>query len=102
MSAEARAVTVSEGPGDALARLEADGFIFRVGTTFKTRRGWQRAMARAAVALYEQGDAGDDLRVPITLALLQSKPEKYEDELLAELVEALLPIESAALGLLAR
>ena len=103
MSAEARAVSFEEDETNvALARLEADGFIVRVASTWKTSRRWQQAMARAAVALYEKGDAGDDLRVPIVLALLEAYSGKLEDDRLVELVEAMLPIEAAALGLAPR
>jgi len=99
MSAEARAVSGNENETNtALARLEADGFIFRAPRAWRTSRRWQQAMARAAVALYEMGDAGDDLRVPIALALVETYAGKLGDETLAELVEAMLPIEAAALG----
>ena len=55
-------------------------------------------MARAATALYETGDPGDDLRVPIALALLDTYQSSLDDEILAELVEAMLPIEATSLG----
>ncbi len=83
----------------ALARLETDGFIERRGDHLRTSRRWQRAMAKAAVELYEAGDPGDDLRVPIVVALLQMYQASVEDEVLADFVEAILPIELAALGL---
>ncbi len=100
MLAEARAVSENENETNAaLARLEADGFIVRAADAWRTSRRWQQAMARAAVALYEKGDAGDDIRVPIALALLEAYADKLDDETLAELVDAMLPIELAALGL---
>ena len=100
MSAEARTSTQSEGQvGAPMARLEADGFIVRNGDGWKTSRRWQQAMARAAVTLYDQGDPGDDLRVPIVVALLDVYRGELDDENLAELVEAMLPIETASLGI---
>jgi hypothetical protein len=86
----------------ALARLEADGWIERQGAAWRTSRRFQGAMARAAAALYEAGDPGDDLRVPIALALLEGYRAKVQDEILAELVEAMLPIELVSLGFVQR
>lgn len=82
----------------ALARLETDGFIERRGERICTSRRWQQAMARAAVKLYAAGDPGEDLRVPIALALVEMYQDRIEDELLFELIEAMLPIEVASLG----
>ena len=56
-------------------------------------------MARAAAKLYEQGDAGEDLRVPIAFAMVEIYSDVADDELVAELVEAMLPVEAASLGL---
>lgn len=101
MSAEARTSTQNEGQGGApMARLEADGFIVRNGDGWKTSRRWQQAMARAAVKLYDQEDPGDDLRVPIVVAMLDAyRGGELDDENLVELVEAMLPIETASLGI---
>ena len=100
MSAETRVSPgQAEEAGAALARLAADGFIVQRGPDWKTSRRWQQALARAAVKLYEAGDPGDDLRVPIALAIVEAYAATLEDELLAQLVEAMLPIESASLGL---
>jgi hypothetical protein len=91
------------GPHDevrtALARLETDGFIVASGETWRTSRRWQQAMARAAAKLYEAGDPGEDLRVPIALAMVDAYSGRADDETVAELVEAMLPIEVASLGL---
>ena len=89
--------TETEVPA-ALARLAADGWIERQGAACKTSRRFQRAMTRAAAALYENGDPGDDLRVPIALALLDTYQSSIDDEVLAELVETMLPIEATSLG----
>jgi hypothetical protein len=59
-------------------------------------------MARTAVKLYQAGDAGDDLRVPIVLALFETYRDEVSDEDLADLTEAMLPIEAASLGLIVR
>jgi len=86
----------------ALTRLAADDLIERRGTAWRTSRRFQRAMARAAAALYEAGDPGDDLRVPIALALLEVYDGKVQDETFAQLIEAMLPIELVSLGLVQR
>ncbi len=86
----------------ARARLEVDGFIVPDGSTWKTSRRFQQAMARAAVKLYEAGDPGEDLRVPIALALVEIYSERADDETIVDLVEAMLPIEAASLGLAGR
>jgi hypothetical protein len=100
MAVEARVLPEARSDARmALTRLEADGFILRRGETWKTSRRWQQAMARAAVKLYDAGDPGEDLRVPIALALIELYPSGIEDELMAELVETMLPIENASLGL---
>ena len=99
MSAEARvSPLIEDRTGPALARFEADGFILRDGRRWKTGRRWQQAMARAAMKLYHEGDPGDDLRVPIALAIVEIYSGTLDDETLAELVEAMLPIETSSLG----
>jgi hypothetical protein len=87
------------GGASALGRLERDGLATRTDGVLRTTRTWQRAMARAALHLYEEGDPGDDLRVPIASALLELYGDRVADEELAELVEGMLPIELRALGL---
>jgi hypothetical protein len=100
MSAEARvSPPLEDRTGPALARFEADGFILRDGQRWKTGRRWQQAMARAAMKLYHDGDPGDDLRVPIALAIVEIYSNTLDDETLAELVEAMLPIETGSLGI---
>jgi hypothetical protein len=103
MSAEARVSLRNEDKAEsALARFAADGFIVHGGQRWKTSRRWQQAMARAALKLYDDGDPGDDLRVPIALAIVELYSGALDDEFLAELVEAILPIEAASLGLAPR
>lgn len=100
MSAEARVSPQNENEAlAAIARLEADGFIVRAGQRWTTSRRWQQAMARAAIKLYGEGDEGEDLRVPIALAMVEKYSRTLDDEMLAPLVEAMLPIETASLGL---
>jgi hypothetical protein len=82
----------------AMHRLQADGLAARDGDSVRTTRKWQSAMARAALRLYEAGDPGHDLRVPIASALLEIYGSNVGDEELASLVEAMLPIEAHALG----
>jgi hypothetical protein len=84
---------------EALARLAVDGWIERRNeTSWKTSRRWQQAMARTAARLYKE-DPGDDLRVPIAHVMVEIYDGSVDDEALVELVEAMLPIEAAALGL---
>jgi hypothetical protein len=82
----------------AVNRLQADGLAARDGDLLRTTRKWQSAMARAALRLYETGDPGHDLRVPIASALLEIYGPNMADEELASLVEAMLPVEAHALG----
>jgi hypothetical protein len=81
----------------ALSRLETDGLVARQGESLRTTGRWQGAMARVALRLYEAGDPGQDLRVPIAHAMIEMYPD-VSDEELAALVEAILPIELSALG----
>jgi hypothetical protein len=84
----------------ALKRLEADGLAARHQSELKATRRWHAAMARAAMRLYEARDPGADLRVPIAAALLDIYGTAVGDDDLADLVEAMLPIEARSLGLL--
>lgn len=81
----------------ALIRLENRGLIERNGDELKTTPRWQSAMARSAIRLYRCGDALDDLRVPIALALVDVFGSALDGDLLADFVEAMLPIEALAL-----
>jgi len=92
----------TNAPESALDRLQADGLAAREGDVLRTTRKWQSAMARAALRLYEAGDPGHDLRVPIVSALLEIYGPRVNDEELAALVEAMLPVEAHALGLRGR
>ena len=101
-SVERRASSHITTETPAHARLAADGLIECQKAAWRTTRRFQRAMARAAAALYEAGDPGDDLRVPIALALMEVYGGEIHDEILAELVETMLPIEQLSLGLVQR
>jgi hypothetical protein len=99
MSMEARVTSKQSRQEEALARLAMDGWIERRDeASWKTSRRWQQAMARTAARLYKE-DPGDDLRVPIAHVIVELYENKLDDESLVELVEAMLPIEAAALGL---
>jgi hypothetical protein len=56
-------------------------------------------MARAALRLYERGDPGEDLRIPIAFALMEIYGANVSDEELADLLEAILPVELNSLGI---
>lgn len=81
----------------ALASLEADGLVRREGDRLRTTRRWQSAMARAAFRLVGAGIDGDDLRVPVASALVEIYGVDQPEERIAELVEAMLPIEEREL-----
>ena len=76
----------------ALARLFADGLLIEAAGTARTSRAFQSAMARAAYTLYKRGETWRDLRLPIAVALAERYDGLPDDEL-ADLVEAILPIE---------
>jgi hypothetical protein len=80
----------------ALARLAADGLVCIDSGEARTTARWQAVMARAAHRLYRGGAPWQDLRLPITVALLDACPELGDDEI-ADLVEAMLPIEQREL-----
>ncbi len=78
-------------------RLAADGLLRREGDRYRTTRKWQAAMARAALRLYGVNDRRSDLRVPITVALMDIYGATLPDAELADAVEAMLRIEAAEL-----
>jgi hypothetical protein len=88
---------VSEETAHRIAELLADGVLRRDEQGgLRTTRRWQAAMARAALDLLECGaDAndGNDLRVPIAVALIDIYGADTSDDRIAELVAVMLPIE---------
>jgi len=80
-----------------LARLEADGLVRSGPEGARTTARWQAAMARAALRLYRNDAPWQDLRLPIAAALLECSNTLSDPEL-ADLVEAMLPIEQRELG----
>ena len=85
------------GEASALARLEKDGLVRRGPEGARTTARWQAAMARAAVRLYSEEAPWQDLRLPIASALLEIYDELGDEEL-ADLIEAMLPVESVGLA----
>lgn len=83
--------------GDLLDGLVEDGLLRREGASYRTTRRWQTTMARAALRLLQTGRDDDDLRVPVTAALVEIYGEHIPDERIVQLVEVLLPIEAAEL-----
>lgn len=81
----------------AVQRLIEDGFLCLGEAGLRTTRRWQAAVARAALALQRAG-APWDLRFPIAAALAEEAPDLSDREL-AELVEAMLPVQATELGL---
>jgi hypothetical protein len=79
-----------------LARLEADGLVRTGRGGARTTARWQAAMARAALRLYSGDSTWQDLRLPIAVALLELYQD-LDDGKLAELVEAMLPVETRTL-----
>lgn len=84
----------TEGP---LGRLWGDGLLRREAGRARTTDRWQSAMARAAFRLMREGDDCEDLRVPIAVAVVGFYGALPDAEL-AEIVEAMLPIETAELA----
>lgn len=84
------------GEASALARLEKDGLVRRGPEGARTTARWQAAMARAAVRLYGDEAPWRDLRLPIASALLEIYDELTDEEL-ADLIEAMLPVENVGL-----
>lgn len=82
---------------EALRGLERDGLLRREQAVLRTTKRWQAAMARAALRLYRAGEDSDDLRIPIAAALFELYGPDVMRERMAELVEAMLPIEAAEL-----
>jgi len=79
-----------------LARLEADGLVRTAPGGARTTSRWQAAMARAAFRLYGSKAPWQDLRLPIAAALVEVCGDLTDVEL-ADLVEAMLPIEKREL-----
>jgi hypothetical protein len=82
---------------EPLQRLLDDGFVKAEPTRLRTTPRWQATMARAALALQHRGAPWQDLRLPIAAALAEHY-DRLSDEELAQLVEAMLPVEEAELG----
>lgn len=82
---------------DRLARLIEDGLVRRDGDRARTTPRWQAAMARAALGLQRSGAPWTDLKLPVVVALVERYPDASDEEI-ADLVEALLPVEAAELG----
>lgn len=85
----------------ALRRLWADGLVRRSDGRWRTTRRLQGAMARAALCLETTEpappDEAVDLRRPLALALIAFYGQDASDELLADMIEVLLPIEAREL-----
>jgi hypothetical protein len=82
---------------DAVERLLADGLLRREGDRTRTTARWQAAMARAALGLQRQGAPWRDVRLPVVVALVERYPDASDDEI-ADLVQALLPVEERELS----
>jgi hypothetical protein len=86
-----------ERPDELLTELASRGLLRTVDGRPRTTARWQAAMSRAALRLMRLGDPGDDLRLPIAVALLDVYGAGLSEEGLARRVEALLPIEAREL-----
>lgn len=58
--------------------------------THQPTRRWHGALARAAGDLIQKGETGTDLRIPITMALIQQLGSEIDSEQLAKMVELML------------
>ena len=79
----------------AVLQLIEYGFLQLDENGLRTTRRWQAALARAALVLQRAG-APWDLRLPIAAALAEHHPDLSDREL-AELVEAMVPVQAAEL-----
>jgi hypothetical protein len=79
-----------------LARLESVGLVRTGPEGARTTSRWQAAMARAALRLYGREAPWQDLRLPIAAALIEVCGDLTDVEV-ADLVEAMLPIEQREL-----
>ena len=79
----------------AVRRLVEEGFLDLGEGGLSTTRRWQAALARAALTLQRAG-APWDLRLPIAMALADHDPALTDREV-AELVEAMVPVQAAEL-----
>jgi hypothetical protein len=79
----------------AVRRLVEEGFLDLGEAGLSTTRRWQAALARAALTLQRAG-APWDLRLPIAMALADQDPALTDREV-AELVEAMVPVQAAEL-----
>lgn len=87
-----------ETTSDALRReLQREGLLEQRGGEWRSTARWMGAMSRAALSLLTAGEAGEDLRVPIALALVSVYGTDASDARLAALVETMLPIEQREL-----
>lgn len=82
-------------PSSALERLVKDGYLRLEEGRLCTTQRWQAAMARSALALQHAGAPWTDLRLPIVEALVEQYASLTDSEIV-DLVEAILPLESAA------
>ncbi len=83
---------------ELLRALEGDGLVQLGPSGASTSPRFRSAMARAALRLFQAGDASDDLRVPIAMALLDVCDGGLSDDDLAGRVEVMLALEVAELG----
>lgn len=84
-----------ESQREALRQLTADGLIVREREAHRTTNKWRSAMARAMVQLYHWGDEGDDLRLPVALALVDLYRGSLNDDVLASYMAAMMYVEAA-------
>lgn len=85
----------SELRREALRQLAQDGLVVESSDAHHTTSKWQFAMSRAAVHLYQRGDAGEDVRLPIALALVELYQGSLNDVQLAAYIDAMASIEAA-------
>lgn len=74
----------------ALQRLAHAGLVARERDGWRTTAKWQRALMKTVI---EYREAADDLRLPVTYALVEVLGPKVPEDELKALVEAILPLE---------
>lgn len=78
-------------------RLQAAGLLAATEAGLRTTPRWQAAVMRAAAGLYRAGDVGDDVRVPLAMALDEQLPHTSDDDA-AGMLAVLVAVEAAEAG----
>lgn len=82
----------------ALGHLLTADLVHLSPEGLRTSQRWQGAMARTAVALMQQNEDGDDLRVPIVHVLVEIFADELGEDELCEMTAIMCHVESRMMG----